>query len=247
MPFLFRSYFRLNMGRILKEADFIFPISEGTGQKLYTFYGLKHHGVVHPPLKPLPAVAELPSRYGLMPKHYILSVGTLEPRKNFLQLFQIYCDLLKRHPLETLLPLVLIGGGGWKNKKMKEEMALMVSRYPSHIKVVGYLNDQELFTLLSHAYYYVTLSLYEGYGMPLAEARRCGTPVAYFDQIEMKEAAEGDGILLREETLSEQLAAVFLKQQATIYKTPAYASNCQLASQLLQTIANTRNCQKGRP
>lgn len=216
---LLRIYLTLFMPRILKQADFIFPISHGTGARLEKYYGLKHHGVVYPPLKSsISLKSQLETEFklkehGLTYRGYIISIGTLEPRKNFIQLFQIYCSILKQYPLNQVLPLVLIGGGGWKNKEIKELISEAANNYPSHIKFCGYLDDEQLSCFLSGARYYFTLSLYEGYGMPLAEARICGTPTVCFDLPEMREAAENEGIFLKQENLETELLTIFVCNQ----------------------------------
>lgn len=216
MTFLFRSYFKVRMKKTLSQADYLFPISYGTAEKLKKFYGYDHHGVIYPPLKTSLSIKsrqEVEPKlkpYGLTYNGYIISVGTLEPRKNFQKLLEIYSSLLHKYPLELLLPLVLVGGGGWKNQEIKEFIAESQMKYPSHIKYVGYLDDEMLSYFLSGANLYLTLSLYEGYGMPLAEARLCGTPVACFDLPEMREAAENEGIFLNQDHLESQLESIFL-------------------------------------
>lgn len=245
MTFLFRLYFKLMMPMILKRADLIFPISMGTAQKLKAFYQLDHHGVVYPPLKPAislknKAIVETRLKeQGLIDGQYIITVGTLEPRKNFNTLLQIYCTILEKYPLKEILPLVLVGGGGWKNHIIKQTLDEAKTLYPDHIKFLGHLDDEKLSYFLSGARYYLTLSHYEGYGMPLAEARVCGTPTICFDLPEMREAAENEGIFLKQDDLESQLIPIFVSKNSIEEKKSLmtrYPSNRQKAMILSNAI-----------
>lgn len=245
MTFLFRLYFKFLMPTILKKADLIFPISMGTALKLKEYYQLDHAGIIYPPLKPtisfkngLALEIKL-KEHGLLDQQYIISVGTLEPRKNFSALLQIYCAILEKYPLAKILPLVLVGGGGWKNQDILHTLEDAKKRYPDHIKFLGYLSDEELSYFLSGAHYYLTLSLYEGYGMPLAEARICGTPTICFDLPEMREAAENEGIFLNQEDIESQLIPIFVSKNSIETKKSLktnYPSNRQKAEILSNAI-----------
>lgn len=245
MTFLLRSYFKLFMRRTLKKTDYIFPISQGTAEKLKSFYEYDHHGIIYPPLKSAISMknkldVEIKLKQcGLTYNGYIISIGTLEPRKNFLKLLEMYCLLLQTHSLNDLLPLVLVGGGGWKNQDIQEFLFESERKYPTHIKFLGYLNDEELSYFLSGANHYLTLSLYEGYGMPIAESRLCGTPIACFDIPEMREAAENEGIFLSQEKIESQFASIFLHKNSSEKKKSVmtkYKSNQEVAMILSKII-----------
>lgn len=213
--------------RSLHKADYILPISRGTGERLKEIYGLDHHAVIYPPNKPEIFYKErrivepfLASR-ALSYNNYLVTVGTWEPRKNFAELVRIYQRILERNDPNKIMPLVIVGGGGWKNRAIQEAFASAQKKYPAHFKIAGYLSDRELSFYLSGAKYYITLSLYEGYGMPLAEARRCRTPVICYDTPEMREAAENDGIFLKQEDVEKKLDELFLIQPPATFEEKA--------------------------
>jgi glycosyltransferase involved in cell wall biosynthesis len=213
-----RLFFKVFGDFFLKTTDAIMPISYATGDRLFQLYGLKYHSVVYPPLKPQIVFKEEKQvlekiSTDLVYNGYVVTVGTLEPRKNFITLIEKYVQILQSNSLDEVLPLVIIGGGGWKNQMILKVLQEARSKYPNHVKLLGYISDELLSYYLSGAKYYITLSVYEGYGMPLAEARTCRTPVACFDSPEMREAAENSGIFLRMETLDNDLTKVFLSKE----------------------------------
>jgi glycosyltransferase involved in cell wall biosynthesis len=111
-------------------------------------------------------------RYGL-PEHFILFVGTLEPRKNLARLLQAF-DQLRR---QDHLPhhLVLIGARGWKTRQIDETIDGLSLQDAVHLP--GYVPVEDLVALLNLADTMAFPSLYEGFGLPIVEAMACGTPV----------------------------------------------------------------------
>ncbi len=106
------------------------------------------------------------------PKRFILTLGTLEPRKNHVALFEAYAQYrqLSRHPL----PLLVGGGKGWHYGtifKRVDELNLQ-----SHVHFLGFVPAEALPWLYNAASLFVYPSLYEGFGLPVAEAMACGTP-----------------------------------------------------------------------
>ncbi len=102
-------------------------------------------------------------------KPFLLFLGTLEPRKNIARLIEAVLALPPE--LKNNYQLVLAGPLGWKNKKIKPQLA------NPQINYVGYVNDTTVHTLLKQATVFVFPSLYEGFGLPLLEAMSVGTPV----------------------------------------------------------------------
>ena len=93
---------------------------------------------------------------------FILSVGTIEPRKNIRRLIQAYQQLKLKN-----LELLIVGKFGWGEK----------DRPIPGVKLLGFVPDEELATLYSQAKVFVYPSLYEGFGLPVVEALSCGCPV----------------------------------------------------------------------
>ncbi len=102
---------------------------------------------------------------------YLLSVGTLEPRKNLPTLIDAF-RLLRREGRD--LELVLVGRRGWLQ-------ALPLGDLAPHVRIIGSMPDDELPSLYAGASCFVLASLYEGFGLPLAEALAAGVPAVASD------------------------------------------------------------------
>ncbi len=191
--FIRGHYLRLLSHTFYRRADARIAISKGTSQRLKELYSLLSDAIVLPPLKPIEMDEKTLGVHGLIPKRYYVMVGTLEPRKNIVPALEAYSEALKE---ERLDPLVLIGKKGWKDKRIQQTVENLSLRHPHHLKVVGYLPDRQLNALIHGAKALVMPSIYEGYGMPLAEARAMGTPVIACALPEMMEAAEDDGLFI---------------------------------------------------
>jgi len=106
---------------------------------------------------------------------YLLSVCTLEPRKNLLKTIEAYNLLRKSVKTSKGLKLVLVGALGWNYETLLE--AIKKSPYAEDIIVTGYITEDELAQLYANAKAFVYASLYEGFGLPVLEAMASGVPV----------------------------------------------------------------------
>ena len=135
------------------------------------------------PVRDTVHLAEVRSRYNL-PEWFILSVGTLEPRKNFPRLIMAYAQWRR----QTGLPhaLVIAGGKGW----LYQDIFDQVDRegLGEHVRFPGFVADADLPALYTLADLFVFPSLYEGFGIPPLEAMACGTPVVASDNSSLPEA-----------------------------------------------------------
>ncbi|HEV2862743.1 MAG TPA: glycosyltransferase family 1 protein [Pyrinomonadaceae bacterium] len=105
---------------------------------------------------------------------FLLSVGTLEPRKNLHVLLRAFEELVRARP-SSQLQLVLAGRTGW----LAEPFLAAVADSPARPRVVltGYLDDETLRALYASCRAFVYPSVYEGFGLPPLEAMSCGAPV----------------------------------------------------------------------
>jgi glycosyltransferase involved in cell wall biosynthesis len=112
------------------------------------------------------------------PEHYILFLGTLEPRKNILGLIEAYALLRRQSRLPHLLLLagdVLAGENGWYSRSLRKRIhELQIEPY---IRFLGYVPQEEQLFWYHGADLFVYPSIYEGFGLPVAEALACGIPV----------------------------------------------------------------------
>ena len=117
---------------------------------------------------------------------YILSVANSEPRKNLAVLVDAFIGLKKRGYLRDHA-LLLVGDAGWKRRVSK---AKAESARSCNVITLGYLPDELMPSLYAAADLFVMPSLYEGFGMPLLEARVCGTRLVATDIPELHESGE---------------------------------------------------------
>jgi glycosyltransferase involved in cell wall biosynthesis len=113
----------------------------------------------------------------LIPKTYILFVGTIEPRKNLellFEAFQILSPSLRRQ-----FPLVIAGKPGWRTGPIYAKALPLIT--DSTVLFTGLVSEKELVCLYKGATVFVYPSLDEGFGLPPLEAMSHGAPVIVSD------------------------------------------------------------------
>lgn len=152
---------------ILNEMHQHFPISKGKTSTVHLAVSTDFR-----PLLQSECIVTL-QKFNLSYQKYILSVATLEPRKNLKRLVMAY----KLLPIEIRneYPLVLVGNHGWKNSDLMKESSSLIEN--KQIIISGHVSDVDLKTLYAGANLFVYPSLYEGFGLPVLEAMASGIPV----------------------------------------------------------------------
>jgi glycosyltransferase involved in cell wall biosynthesis len=157
-----------------------------------------YHGV-DPIFRPLPEdeIEAFRQKQGL-PNQFVLSVGTLEPRKNHTRLVEAFARIY-----DGKSKLVLVGGKGW----LYDNVYAKVEALGLNEAVVfrGYVANEDLPLWYNAATLFAYPSLYEGFGMPVLEAQACGAPVITSNLPPLPEAA-GDAALLVDPRDVEELA-----------------------------------------
>lgn len=208
-PTLFRRGNRLYLTVMTRlsaqRASRIIAVSAFTAKEAAALLGVPReridvvHNGVNRTFRPLPTseVESYRRRRGL-PQRFILSVGTLEPRKNLVNLVQAFARIR-----DGSTPLVLAGGKGW----FYEELFAEVERLSLNDEVVfpGYIPQEELPLLYNAAEVFAYPSIYEGFGLPVVEAQSCGTPVICSNSSSLPEAA-GDAAVMVDTRSVEALA-----------------------------------------
>ncbi|MBI5621235.1 glycosyltransferase family 4 protein [Candidatus Gottesmanbacteria bacterium] len=108
--------------------------------------------------------------------HYILSVGTLQPRKNFVRLIEAFAGFLKANKQRFGdIDLVIVGKKGW----LYEEILAAPVKFgvANRVKFLDFVSDEDLVCLYEHALCFALPSLYEGFGLPVLEAMARKIPV----------------------------------------------------------------------
>lgn len=175
----------VNPRKIFERADKIIAVSKSTGNDLQEYYGIDKnkvtviHSAVSENLGPVdrnnPKLLEIKDKYDL-PYKFVLSLGTIEPRKNVISVIRAF-DYLKKNrvPGAEKLKLVIAGTHGWKDNRIFSE--INASACKEDIKFIGYVEEDDKKYLYNLASVFVYVSLFEGFGFPPLEAMRCGTPV----------------------------------------------------------------------
>jgi glycosyltransferase involved in cell wall biosynthesis len=127
-------------------------------------------------------------------KPYLFSVGTIEPRKDFVTLIKAYGLARDRVP-GLKHQLVIAGRTGWKSEATYE--ARERSKYAKDIIFTGRLTDRELIQLYNQAEIFIYTSIFEGFGFPPLEAMSCGLPVISSDSSSITEVVGNAGILVK--------------------------------------------------
>jgi len=228
------NYWFLNraMPLFVQRARAIIAVSESTRQDLIRCYGVPPdkatvvHEAAAPHFRPASpeAIAAVRARYRL-PEGFILTVGTIEPRKNLSRLL----DALQRLQQEgDDARLVVVGSRGWLYEgffRHLEELQLGDS-----VLLPGYVPDADLPAVYSAAKVFVLPSLYEGFGLSVLEAMACGTAVVcshasslpevggdaahYFDPTDVEEMAQTIRAVWHDEALRAEMGRRGLAQAA---------------------------------
>lgn len=162
--------------------------------------------------------AEAVARRLDLPARYLLSVGTLEPRKGIDVLLAALAG-----PAAPPLPLVLVGQSGWGGVEPLR-LADQVGLDRARLRLFGQLTDAELAVVLHRAAALVVPSLAEGFGLPLLEAMTAGVPVVHSDVPALVEVAGGAGVPARRGdpvSLAHALRAVLADPQRTAARVAA--------------------------
>lgn len=123
------------------------------------------------------------------PGRFLLAVATLEPRKNLATLVAAYAGLPPA--VQAAAPLLLVGQPGWGNLAFPAEAERLIAA--GRIRLTGYLPKPALRALYRATALFLFPSIYEGFGLPPAEALACGAPVAVSAGTAMEEAVCGAG------------------------------------------------------
>jgi glycosyltransferase involved in cell wall biosynthesis len=136
-------------------------------------------------------------KYNLGDVPYLLSVGTVQPRKNYQMLIQAFAPLADKWPHN----LYIAGGKGW----LYDEMMTEIERQglTNRVRFIGFVDDEDLPTLYSGASLYLFPSLYEGFGLPMLEAMACGVPVIASNVSSLPEVGGETAVMLPPHSPSE--------------------------------------------
>lgn len=215
---------KLQYAYLRRRADRFLAISEFTRRELTEILGIPSEKIDVVPcacgehfrrITDTGALQALRETYTL-PERFALFVGNTNPRKNLERLIRAF-DKAKSQGLPH--HLIIAGGQGWK---FDREKALAGIQHRESVHFIGFVPDEDMPALYSAADAFLFPTLYEGFGIPILEAQRCGTPVLcsngsslpevggdgalYVDPYDVDGMAEGICRLLTDRTLAAHLA-----------------------------------------
>lgn len=189
-----RRYLSAIVPKQIAEATRVLAVSETTKQDLIERLGVEEsrisvvpNGVEERFFRASPLSPERRLTLGI-PDEYLLVVGTLEPRKNHLNLFKAIQILDRR----VDLPLVVAGRRGWEDDAILVEANGLAAR--GRVYLTDFVADGDLPSLYAGATAVIYPSWYEGFGLPVAEAMASGAPVVTSSAPALKETG-GDAAL----------------------------------------------------
>ena len=191
----------------IKRADKIVTISESSRNDIAQHYKIpkKDISIVYPAVdhneykvRSEKETASVKEKFGIK-KPYILSVCTLEPRKNLIGVLKAFETLSEE--LKQKYALVLAGSKGWLDGELEEIYERLAKKYT--VIKIGYVDDKDLPPLYSGASLFVYPAYYEGFGMPPLEAMACGVPVITSDNSSLPEVVGGAAITIKADDTSE--------------------------------------------
>lgn len=215
----------------LQKSNFVVTVSEFSKQRISDEFAVPPEKILVTPIPPQRPIDQSDDEaqkvlgdLGVSGK-YILTLGTVEPRKNLLAVLDAY--LLLPEEIQSIYTFVIAGKVGWNCDKEMSRIKELVEA-GKNIKHLGYVDDQQRAALYRNAALFTSASNYEGFGMPVLEAMSYGTPCAisdipvfrevahdaalYFDQQDPAAIASAWSKLLSDTSLQNQLAEAGRKQ-----------------------------------
>ena len=203
-----RAYLNRAVPYSVARADHVLADSEATRQDLIALYRTPPdkvsvlYSAVDSRFRPVTspsALSAMRARYDIGDGPYILSVGTIQPRKNYPRLI----EALRRLDRPDLR-LVIAGGRGWLDSPLYD--LVRSHKLEDRVKFLGFVADADLPALYSAASVFAFPSLYEGFGLPVLEAMACDVPVVTSRVSSLPEVA-GEAALLIDPLDVDDLAA----------------------------------------
>lgn len=203
-----RWYLRHFFPKFARKAAHILTVSHYSKQDICTTYDIPEHAVTvgwngaADEFRPLEtSVIQHVRKTYTDGKPYFIFVGALHPRKNVGRLIAAFAAFAEEHPETDLL---VVGEALWKNKALNLPEVDKAIR--SRIHFTGHVSLEQLTELVGAAFALVYVPYFEGFGIPLAEAMKCGIPIIAGNRTSLPEVA-GDAALYCDPFSVEEITA----------------------------------------
>ncbi len=169
-----------------KDSDKIIAVSNSTKKDLIKYYNIDQEKIevvyegVETRLEPVTKA---------LPKRFFFFISTIEPRKNIVRMVKGFIEWKKENDNDIKLVIA-----GKRNNRIFSGVS--VDGYTDDVIFIGYIPEEEKYSVIKLALGVVYVSLYEGFGLPIIEAFSCGKGVITSNVSSMPEIAEGGGVLV---------------------------------------------------
>jgi len=219
-----RKYYDVFMPKFIREAKRIITVSRFSRDEILQYYPEAEGKVevvyngVGPEYAPLDENAQQEIRDWISAgTPYFLFVGAIHPRKNVAGLINAYAHYRRIHKTKT--KLVIVGRKSWDYADVNQ--ATQQSGVFEDIIFTGYVPMEKLAGITASALALCYISLYEGFGLPVAEAMQCGVPVIVTSGSAQAEVAGDAGI-----AVNPKDASAVAEAMATIERDSALRADC---------------------
>ncbi len=198
----FRAKYTFVFKQFAHRVQQILTVSEFSQQELAKYLNIQperltvtHNGSDH--MNRIEADAQILKQHNIQSKEYLLIVASQSAHKNLANIYQA---------LKFVTPgTKVVAVGGSFNRVFQGKHLLTP---PENVQMPGYINDPQLKALYENALGFIFPSTYEGFGLPILEAMRCGCPVLCSNAASMREVA-GDAATYFDPYQPQQIAQVF--------------------------------------
>ncbi|MFT4535392.1 MAG: glycosyltransferase involved in cell wall biosynthesis [Saprospiraceae bacterium] len=204
-----RAIYNLKWKHSIASSDKIIAISKHTKADMIEYYAVDPDKieVIYNTCDPRfysvdPKNESKPSSLDL-PENYMLSVGSIEPRKNFGAIVKALALI----PKSQRIDLVIVGGGKQKNKKKLLELIHSLG-LEKIVHLRSDITNDQIVEVYQRAEFLVYPSHYEGHGLPITESLLCGTAVISSETSSMKEAGGPDCIYIDPDNIDSISSAI---------------------------------------
>ena len=227
LPRLVSKYFRFFFPKFAKKAERIITVSDHSKKDIQSIYQIDEHKIcsiyngANENYKPISESEQINIRVKYTEgRPYFLFVGSLHPRKNVQRLIEAF-ELVSESNLEICL--LIVGSAMWRENKIR-----ISEKVKARVIFTGHLESNDLIKVMASAKALTYVPYFEGFGIPLVEAMRCGTPILaanasclpevagdaaiYCDPFNVNDIATGMNQLLSDQLLCNNLSELGLKR-----------------------------------
>jgi glycosyltransferase involved in cell wall biosynthesis len=195
---VFSSWYSFIIPRLLNNVRHVITISEFSKSRLINYFPNIENKITVTKLgvsQTFIAVCDeqlsfVRNKLRIPSSRYILSLSSIEPRKNLSTLLLVWEKFQKKIPDDVWL---VIAGGIGKKSVFGESS---IKKIPPRVFFTGRIDDNDLPAIYSGALFFVYIPFYEGFGLPPLEAMSCGTPVMAANNSALPEVLGSSGILV---------------------------------------------------